>query len=173
VSANSSIEWCDALVARFWRYVDVRTPSECWPWKAGRFTNGYGQFRAGKRKVKAHRVALELTNGRALRDGQLACHRCDNPPCCNPAHLFAGSSLDNARDRDSKGRTGRHGKPQPGESNPAAKLNLDAVLEIRRIASTGVAQCRIAAAFGMSASQIGNIVRGTSWKEAAWLTEAR
>lgn len=63
MSAETKIEWTDRLRARFWSYVDRRGPKECWPWKGGLFTNGYGQFRLGKRKVKAHRCAFELERG--------------------------------------------------------------------------------------------------------------
>jgi len=159
---KSAIHWTDALVKRFWSYVNKREAGECWPWVGGRFARGYGQFRAGRRKVKAHRCAYELTFG-LPRDRVL--HRCDNPPCCNPAHLFDGSLSDNAGDRERKGRSAPiPWSPKPGELNPAAKIGRGEVDLIRQRASAGEPQRALATAFGLSQSQIGNIVRGQSWR---------
>lgn len=96
--------WC---VECFWRKVDRSGgPDACWPWTgtlvSGKGYGGSHQTDGGPRY--AHRRALELTIGRPLTRSEFACHHCDNPPCCNPAHLFLGSALDNARDRDAKGR---------------------------------------------------------------------
>lgn len=89
----------------FWTRVDRRGPDECWPWTASRQTGGgYGVFTREGRTKYAHRAALEEAIGRPLAAGEFACHTCDNPPCCNPAHLFVGSALDNHRDMSRKGR---------------------------------------------------------------------
>jgi len=159
----SGIEWTDALRSRFWSYVERRGPDECWPWKGGFFSTGYGQFRAGVRKVRAHRTALQLERGE-LAPGMIACHRCDNKPCCNPPHLFAGTHADNAHDRDAKGRA-RLGRriSLPGALNPSAKLTEPDVRQIRMLAGQGLFQREIATRFGISQSQVGNIVRGASW----------
>ena len=162
----TSIEWTDATRGRFWSNVDRSGgPDACWLWTAGLFTSGYGQFRVGARKVRAHRAALDLS-GVTLAPGQLACHRCDTPRCCNPSHLFVGSAADNARDRDQKGRA-RHGEgPRPktrGSGNHAAKLTQRDVDCIRDMAMVGVRQRDIAERFGVSQSQVGNIVRGKCW----------
>lgn len=85
----------------FWRSVDKSASLDsCWPWTRYRMANGYGRHRTGY----THRYALELTLGRPLAEGMEACHSCDNPPCCNPAHLFEGTRLDNERDKTVKGR---------------------------------------------------------------------
>ena len=94
------------LDERFWAKVDRASSDACWPWLAthGRF--GYGEFKVGGRSgrsVKAHRVAWELTHG-PISDGLFVLHRCDNPPCCNPGHLFLGTHADNMRDMAQKGR---------------------------------------------------------------------
>lgn len=95
------------LADRFWEHVDRRGPDECWPWIGAKRFFGYGAFNIGKKKAKgAHRVAWELTNG-PIPDGLQALHRCDNPPCVNPAHLFLGTPRDNMRDAQAKGRTMR------------------------------------------------------------------
>lgn len=159
---TSKIEWTDVLRARFWSYVDLGGPGECWPWRRGLFTNGYGQFRVGKRKVKAHRCAYELSRG-TIPPGLRVLHSCDNPPCCNPDHLFTGTAADNAHDRDGKGRTRNGYVSLPGESNPSAKLSQMEVDRIRELHNQGCTQRDIAEEFEMSQSQIGNIVRGDSW----------
>lgn len=85
----------------FWRSVDQSAgPDACWPWTGYRMASGYGRNRHGY----THRYALQLALGRPLADGMEACHRCDNPPCCNPAHLFEGSRLANEQDKTAKGR---------------------------------------------------------------------
>jgi hypothetical protein len=98
-----------ALAERFWEKVDKGGPehpvlkTRCWIWVACRTDEGYGRIIIRGWVAKAHRVAWELANG-PIRAGLLVCHRCDNPPCCNPAHLFEGTGLDNSRDMVAKGR---------------------------------------------------------------------
>jgi len=95
-----------SIADRFWTKVDKTHPSGCWVW-TGSLVRGYGQIAGmvnGKRRpVPAHRVAWELTNG-PIPDGLHACHKCDNPPCCNPAHLFLGTPQENLDDARQKGR---------------------------------------------------------------------
>src|SRR5262245_56068801 len=113
---------------RFWRKVERGDASVCWPWKAAR-SSGYGVLRVAGRNIRANRLAWELTHG-PVPPGLWVLHRCDNPPCCNPAHLFLGSNEDNVRDMQSKGRA-RPPLPRRGATHPMAKLTLDQVAEIR------------------------------------------
>lgn len=103
--------------AVFWSRVDKSGggPDPCWPWK-GRVhqTEAYGHFDALNTTLIAHRVAFELCV-RPLVPGELVCHRCDNPPCCNPDHLFVGTHLDNNRDRHAKGRSAPIQRPGPSQ----------------------------------------------------------
>jgi hypothetical protein len=78
----------------------------CWPWTGAR-SDGYGRFffrvNGKLHSIQAHRYAFERATGEKLGD-RFGCHRCDNPPCCNPAHIFAGTTADNTRDCMAKGR---------------------------------------------------------------------
>jgi DNA-binding Xre family transcriptional regulator len=89
---------------RFWSKVD--TTGECWLWMGSRRPLGYGAVKVGGRVLHAHRVAYELTHG-SIPEGFVVMHRCDNPPCVNPAHLHLGTRSENTRDMHAKGRTGQ------------------------------------------------------------------
>jgi hypothetical protein len=98
-------------LARYWAKVERRSDSECWPWTASTFRNGYGQFRIqlpgadGKQKtVIAHRFAWQLSHGTLPPDGASVLHQCDNRRCQNPSHLFLGDHTANMRDAAAKGR---------------------------------------------------------------------
>jgi hypothetical protein len=108
---------------RFWSKVDVSNPFGCWPWLGYRY-NGYGRFNYRGRSTKAHRVAWFLRHGFVSSDKHI-CHRCDNPPCCNPDHLRLGTNGDNVTECNQKGRQTR------GERTGTSKLTEKAVREIR------------------------------------------
>lgn len=137
---------------RFWRKVDKS--GECWIWKAARDQFGYGHFCPTKKwQLNAHRYSWILTNGH-IPDGLFVCHRCDNPACVNPAHLFLGTNAENAADMARKGRANR------GAARWSAKLTDDAVREIRRSSEKGVELSR---RFNICPSQITEIRRGRGW----------
>lgn len=92
-------------IERFLSKVDRRAPDECWPWAASLNADGYGRFKAKGVAQNASRVALEIELDRPLW-GEAALHTCDNPICCNPAHLYAGTAVDNQRDRRERERAG-------------------------------------------------------------------
>jgi len=85
--------------------------SGCWEWARSRAPNGYGRLKIGTRTVYAHRAAWTLHFG-PIPPGLFVCHRCDNPPCVRPDHLFLGTSADNVRDSIEKGRWGHRRPPR-------------------------------------------------------------
>lgn len=94
----------DKDINRFWSKINVKGANDCWPWKSStRGSLGYGQFRIGDKICDAHRVALELMKG-PLKKGKYILHNCDNPRCCNPRHLSAGTQQGNMEDMTEKGR---------------------------------------------------------------------
>lgn len=153
------------LAERLWEKVAIGGPDECWPWLASVDSGGYGHLDDGTGRVcKAHRIAYTLTRG---DPGELhVLHRCDAPRCCNPAHLFVGTHRENMRDRQEKGRT-RTPPVQPGEANPAARLDTIDVLAIRTLRACGASIQAIAAAFAISAANARLIVTGRTWKHVA------
>ena len=150
------------LIERFWDAVDCSGgPDACWPWMRCLRPDGYGAIKDGRKLRSAHRVAYEIAYG-SIPPGMLVCHTCDNRRCVNPAHLFAGTSLDNRRDMVTKGRQCRGG----GENNSNARLTEVQVREIRRLYATGdVLQREIGTMYGISKSQVHRIVHGKRWRE--------
>ncbi len=98
-------EASDAEVAlAFASKVSCYGPDDCWPWNGTRNAKGYGTLSHKGKKLWAHRLSWQLANGRPVPEGMLVCHRCDNPQCVNPAHLWIGTVGDNTRDAVEKGR---------------------------------------------------------------------
>lgn len=98
---------------RFWQHVDQSGGLfACWPWTGATFHWGHGAVKVNGRPWGAHRIAWELTNG-PVPVGLQINHHCDNPPCCNPSHLFLGTQMDNVRDMIAKGRDNFAGTKKP------------------------------------------------------------
>lgn len=153
------------VVDRFNKYVVRGAPDECWTWVgagSGR-GNGYGKFRTSNpRKSKpAHIFAWEVHNGRRPAAGLFICHSCDNPPCCNPHHLWEGTHTQNMRDMIAKGR--RHQVQQRGESNPGAKLSEFDVQNIIRMICAGASNKGTARHYSLHHSTVSCIRQGTTW----------
>ena len=135
---------------------------ECWPWNGSRNDRGYGQFRRNNVNLYAHRIAYELAFG-AL-GGRQALHRCDNPSCCNPAHLFAGTAKDNMIDMHTKRRWPAE-MVAKGEDVAGSRLTEAKVREIRALYAAGrYSQYELARAFGVKQPTIGCVITRRTWK---------
>lgn len=155
VSADPHPSLRDAVaVSRFWRMVDQRDPDGCWPW-LGDDDQGYGVFFYQGRLRRAPELALSFTTGEQRLPGLDTCHSCDNPPCCNPAHLRFDTRRSNVADMHERGR-----------ANPASKITAEQVVLIRQRRAAGARQKDLAEQFGITDGQVSMIVRGLRWVDA-------
>ena len=152
------------LAERLWEKVVKGSREQCWEWTGNKLPRGYGIMSAGKRgsgNVYVHRLSYELSYGEIPR-GMLVCHRCDNPSCVNPNHLFVGTNADNAADKASKNRC----NSPVGVKNGNAKLDDESVRFIRGSTETYAA---LAAKYGVSQQVIFCAKKGRTWKHVGAL----
>ena len=141
---------------RFDFYSPERPGVGCWEWKGRRLPGGYGQLSVRGKNVCAHRVSYEIHTG-PIPDGLDVCHRCDNPPCVRPDHLFLGTRSENLQDATRKRRT--RTTPQYGWDNKKTKLSEEQVAEIRaRYAAGERNQSALAREFGVHHSRVWQLV---------------
>ena len=136
-----------------------KTPG-CWEWLASRLPFGYGQIMINKRPRVAHRISYSLYVG-PIPDGMQVLHKCDNPPCVNPDHLWIGTHADNMKDKVLKGRSNNKEKGSPGEKNGRAKLTE---INVRNIRSSTEQTKILAARYGVERTRIQKIRSNSSWK---------
>lgn len=141
---------------RFLAKVNKDAPNGCWEWTAHLDKAGYGRFNPNRKPVFAHRWAYERWTGPIPR-GKAICHRCDNPRCVNPEHLFAATQTENLADMWSKGRG------VWGERHPVTKLTEEDVLEIRRRFARGERPRSIARDFDVGEAGVEQIGMGKTW----------
>ena len=150
---------------RFWKKVDKNGPlhpvlkSKCWIWIGGKYQSGYGAFNRLGYSEYAHRISWEMHYGSIPTLDVL--HRCDNPACVNPAHLFVGTEADNSADMVAKGRQNK------GEDRPLSKLTEAEVIRMRRLYKRGVKGrgcVSLSRMFGISPSSVRDAVLGICWK---------
>lgn len=155
-------------VKNLWEKVDKKSEDECWPWLGQITEKGYGRVRFQGGRYYAHRVIfwlqfpnqIELSAPKIDRDTQgFLLHKCDNPVCCNPSHLFVGSQLDNIRDRDRKNRHADFS----GEKNPNSKFSKDQVEQMKQEKANGKTAVSIAKERGVSYSCIKRLLRGVTY----------
>lgn len=152
------------LLKYFWEHVD-RSPGHgpwgnCWLWTGCKDENGYGRPNKYGLKTRIHRFSYELYFGPVLVDDLIVRHQCDTPACVNPSHLVLGTRLDNARDRDHRGRNG-----VMGSKNPHAKLSEAQVIEIRQSWTGQYGQASaLMRQYGIKAPALYAILSGTTWK---------
>lgn len=150
------------LEERFWAKVPWNSAeTDCWEWQGGLTSNGYGSIVSDHRRLRAHRVAWELTNGQ-IPNALCVLHRCDNRACVNPSHLFLGTKKDNSRDMAQKGRAGAQRYPERYKP-PTLVLSEDQVREIKKRLQNGERQVAIARDYPVGVNQINNIARGRAW----------
>lgn len=146
------------VVRRFW--TRVRKTSGCWEWGGGRNHSGYGVFHQNSTNTcSSHRFSFVLHNGEPPESRPFVLHRCDNPPCVRPLHLYAGTAVDNARDALSRGLL----VPLRGEACTRSILDDDAVREIVALHTTGLGYDRIARSVGVSKPCVQAVLTGRSW----------
>lgn len=156
-------EFDAGLLRRYWAKVDRRGPDECWEWTGSRTPHGYGRINMGGKYgpiAHANRLGWQIANGVKLEPcdrWKVVRHTCDNPPCCNPAHLVLGTQRDNAWDRERRGR----GNQPRDLGNGRAKFAPSVVREVIRLRAAGVSGPRIARRFSMSTTHVYSLERGT------------
>lgn len=145
--------YIEAMKLSFEKFFDKS--ENCWIWKGATKSKRmpYGSFTfRGKRSQVAHRISWTIYKGE-IPNGSLVLHKCDNPSCVNPEHLFLGNYLDNERDKLSKGR-------HKGE-----KLNPDKVREIKSLFAVNYGDMKIARKFNVSYQTVYSIKMGKTWKD--------
>ena len=140
---------------RFFKYVS-KTP-KCWIWTGSRDSHGYGAIKRFGKTRKAARISYEMANGKFPKD-LLVCHRCDNPPCVNPEHLFLGTYKDNSVDAYKKGRL--RGIVMKGLQNWRYKLTKEKRQDLKHLYLSGKeSQTSISKRFGISQQLVSLIVK--------------
>ena len=144
------------LSERFWLY--VRKKDGCWEWLSYKDNNGYGRINYGGKPFLAHRLSYMLKYG-DIPAGKVVCHRCDNPGCTNPDHLFLGTQADNVEDMHAKGRATKRGLK--GSAHHQARISED---DVRAIRGSGMSGAELAEKYGMSRTNIYDILNGKTWR---------
>jgi hypothetical protein len=147
-------------------------PDECWPWMAYRNESNYGQTRIGGRGSKAvlaHRLSWIVHFGE-IPVGMHILHKCDNPPCCNPNHLFMGTNYDNILDRVKKGRSKPWLKNAPREKHPRSKIFSQELKEMIKMRESGGKVVEIARKFNISHEHCSLLINKAKRGELLWFS---
>lgn len=196
VPCAHEINLSESDLHRYWSKIDKNGPSpiegsKCWVWLGSKDSDGYGVLSTrvnGRKGIRAHRIGFFLAYGEISKP--CICHKCDNPPCVNPEHLFEGSHKENKKDCLIKGRanspsgndhwsrrnphlvkrgathykTGSSRANERGIENSQSKLNDQKVREIRaRHIPRRISQSMLAKEYGVTQSVISDVIRRISW----------
>lgn len=148
------------LEQQLWSNINIEENIElCWEWTAKK-RNGYGYLRFGNERFTASRLVWEIVFGEKIPKGIMACHRCDNPSCCNPFHIFLGTAHDNYRDCAEKGRVIK----KLGSDSSNSKLTDSKIYEIRNKFNSGIVSMgNLAKEYSVNSSTISDIVHRRTW----------
>lgn len=151
----------DAVI-RFWSKIEIpENPNACWIWTGTHYPSGYGILAIDRKNIRVHRMMWEIANQQTIPKNMCICHTCDVPDCCNPRHLFLGTTQENTQDKVNKGRQARTRGEASGKS---AKLTAVQVEQIRqRYSVGGIYQHELAAIYGVNQQQISRIVNYKRW----------
>jgi predicted XRE-type DNA-binding protein len=142
-------------IKRFWENVKITSLDHCWIWTGSKTRANYGVMHNYGKVEYAHRLSV-IYSGRKIPKKYHVCHKCDNPPCVNPTHLFVGTPKDNVVDKILKNRH------VYGENHPNAKISNEDVFKIKEMVKNGVWQSEISKIFNIDQSHVSNIVNGIS-----------
>lgn len=159
------------------------TEGDCWEWQGAKLNNGYGDLVLGSKKNKfpyfyrnrPHRFSYAHFNESEIPDGMFVCHKCDNPKCCNPLHLFLGTPKENMHDKIKKGRQptreefsklAKRYSPK-GSKQPKAKLHESDIPSIFEMFKNKVPKRRIAQRFNVTPGAIGAVLAKKTWKHVS------
>lgn len=153
-----------------WRKVDKRGPDECWPWLWFKNENGYGRTEINGKMYYAHRIVFDLINPgiialsapKSTDENGFILHSCDNPSCCNPAHLRVGTHAENMADKVRRGRSAKF----KGDKGPRCKITMEQAKEARRRHfEDGISRKELMLELGISRPSIDSLINGKTYKE--------
>jgi len=146
-------------IQRFWNKVNVGDLDDCWEWQGSKSFDGYGRLSVSGKTIASHRISWVISNGKIPKD-LCVLHRCDNPGCVNPNHLFLGTRKDNVYDAMRKNRRAN----VQGENAGNSKLTEKDVISIREeYRAGGISQNQLARKYNVTQANIWMVIHRKSW----------
>ena len=147
----------EKVLSSFYRMTKKDVEENCWLWSGKKNRWGYGKQKIGGKEYIASRLSWYIHNGKDPKSLEV-CHRCNNPSCVNPKHLYLGTHAENLRD------AGIDGLMPRGSKNPGSKLTEDQVDELKRLSKSGMSSRKLSLLFPITPRSIRRIVSGARWK---------